>query len=132
MRAYTYEVILNCVISSTCWFAYCVKYNRNQNTKNSNQFCSLFSYFFSYLFFFLIQNWGHKEDILCVAQCPPNLLATSSYDGEIIVWNMVSGHIDHRFYIPMTTAASAHSQSKFTNQKKTVEYNSHIAMNNSL
>uniref|UniRef100_A0A8C7E726 Uncharacterized protein n=1 Tax=Naja naja TaxID=35670 RepID=A0A8C7E726_NAJNA len=33
-------------------------------------------------------NWGHKEDILCIAQCPPNLLATSSYDGEIIVWNM--------------------------------------------
>ncbi|KAG8136820.1 hypothetical protein E2320_005385, partial [Naja naja] len=55
-------------------------------------------------------NWGHKEDILCIAQCPPNLLATSSYDGEIIVWNMVSGHIDHRFYIPMTTAASVHSQ----------------------
>ncbi|XP_013918661.1 PREDICTED: WD repeat-containing protein on Y chromosome-like isoform X2 [Thamnophis sirtalis] len=55
-------------------------------------------------------NWGHKEDILCVAQCPPNLLATSSYDGEIIVWNMISGHIDHRFYIPMTTAASVHSQ----------------------
>ncbi|XP_070605983.1 cilia- and flagella-associated protein 337-like isoform X2 [Erythrolamprus reginae] len=54
--------------------------------------------------------WGHKEDILCVAQCPPNLLATSSYDGEIIVWNMVSGHIDHRFYIPMTTAASVQSQ----------------------
>ncbi|XP_051018040.1 WD repeat-containing protein 49-like [Acomys russatus] len=36
---------------------------------------------------------GHKEDILCVAQCPPFLLATSSYDGEIIVWNVVSGHI---------------------------------------
>lgn len=36
---------------------------------------------------------GHKEDILSVAQCPPNLLATASYDGQIIVWNMVSGHI---------------------------------------
>ncbi|XP_064637892.1 WD repeat-containing protein on Y chromosome-like [Lineus longissimus] len=36
---------------------------------------------------------GHKEDILSVAQCPPNLLATSSYDGEVIVWNLVSGHI---------------------------------------
>ncbi|KAF3847495.1 hypothetical protein F7725_020523, partial [Dissostichus mawsoni] len=33
------------------------------------------------------QKSGHKEDILCVAQCPPSLLATSSYDGEIIVWN---------------------------------------------
>ncbi|XP_011445499.1 cilia- and flagella-associated protein 337 isoform X2 [Magallana gigas] len=36
---------------------------------------------------------GHNEDILSVAQCPPNLLATSGYDGEVIVWNMVSGHI---------------------------------------
>ncbi|XP_041358198.1 WD repeat-containing protein on Y chromosome-like [Gigantopelta aegis] len=36
---------------------------------------------------------GHKEDILAVAQCLPNLLATASYDGETIVWNMVSGHI---------------------------------------
>ena len=36
---------------------------------------------------------GHKEDILSVAQCPPNLLATASYDGKVIVWNMVSGHI---------------------------------------
>ncbi|KAK3099235.1 hypothetical protein FSP39_001323 [Pinctada imbricata] len=37
-------------------------------------------------------NFGHKEDILSVAQCPPNLLATAGYDGEVIVWNMVSGH----------------------------------------
>ncbi|KAH3841539.1 hypothetical protein DPMN_115005 [Dreissena polymorpha] len=36
---------------------------------------------------------GHTEDILSVAQCPPNMLATASYDGQIIVWNMVSGHI---------------------------------------
>nr|XP_054598438.1 WD repeat-containing protein 64 [Nothobranchius furzeri] len=34
---------------------------------------------------------GHEEDILCVETCPPSLLATSSYDGEIIVWNVVSG-----------------------------------------
>uniref|UniRef100_A0A8C6QMX5 WD40 repeat domain 95 n=1 Tax=Nannospalax galili TaxID=1026970 RepID=A0A8C6QMX5_NANGA len=38
-------------------------------------------------------NHGHKEDILCVAQCPPFLLATSSFDGEIIVWNVISGHM---------------------------------------
>ncbi|XP_068172599.1 cilia- and flagella-associated protein 337 [Antennarius striatus] len=43
---------------------------------------------------------GHKEDILCLAQCPPSLLATSSYDGEIIVWNVVSGHIQCRFVSP--------------------------------
>ncbi|XP_027446482.1 LOW QUALITY PROTEIN: WD repeat-containing protein 49-like [Zalophus californianus] len=38
-------------------------------------------------------NRGHKEDILCVAQCPPFLLATSSYDGEVIIWNVIPGHI---------------------------------------
>ncbi|XP_042313390.1 WD repeat-containing protein 49-like isoform X2 [Sceloporus undulatus] len=45
-------------------------------------------------------NRGHKEDILCIAQCPPSFLATSSYDGEIIIWNMISGHICHKFYTP--------------------------------
>nr|XP_019943615.1 PREDICTED: WD repeat-containing protein 49-like [Paralichthys olivaceus] len=43
---------------------------------------------------------GHNDDILCVAQCPPSLLATSSYDGEIIVWNVVSGRIQSRFVTP--------------------------------
>ncbi|XP_070198273.1 cilia- and flagella-associated protein 337-like isoform X3 [Littorina saxatilis] len=36
---------------------------------------------------------GHREDVLAVAHCLPNLLATASYDGEVIVWNLVSGHI---------------------------------------
>ncbi|XP_059188071.1 WD repeat-containing protein on Y chromosome [Centropristis striata] len=44
---------------------------------------------------------GHREDILCVAQCPPSLLATGSYDGEIIVWNVVSGRIQCRFVSPL-------------------------------
>ncbi|KAG7264634.1 hypothetical protein CRUP_034508 [Coryphaenoides rupestris] len=39
---------------------------------------------------------GHREDILCMAQCPPALLATGSYDGEILVWNAVSGHVQAR------------------------------------
>ncbi|XP_029458508.1 WD repeat-containing protein 64-like isoform X2 [Rhinatrema bivittatum] len=43
---------------------------------------------------------GHKEDILSVAQCPPSFLATSSYDGEIIVWNIVSGHVYCRLNTP--------------------------------
>uniref|UniRef100_A0A8C5QCJ1 EF-hand domain-containing protein n=1 Tax=Leptobrachium leishanense TaxID=445787 RepID=A0A8C5QCJ1_9ANUR len=43
---------------------------------------------------------GHREDILCVAQNPPNTLASSSYDGEIIVWNMISGHIHCRINTP--------------------------------
>ncbi|XP_078077577.1 cilia- and flagella-associated protein 337 [Mustelus asterias] len=45
---------------------------------------------------------GHKDDILCIAQCPPTLLATSSYDGEIIVWNMISGHSYCRLQNPQT------------------------------
>ncbi|XP_053166341.1 WD repeat-containing protein 49-like isoform X2 [Hemicordylus capensis] len=52
-------------------------------------------------------NRGHKEDILCIAQCPPTLLATSSYDGEIIVWNMLSGHICHKFCTPVPAASTA-------------------------
>ncbi|XP_062983056.1 WD repeat-containing protein 49-like isoform X2 [Elgaria multicarinata webbii] len=51
-------------------------------------------------------NRGHKEDILCIAQCPPTLLATSSYDGEIIVWNMNSGHICHKFHTPLAIASA--------------------------
>uniref|UniRef100_A0A8C9YGJ4 WD40 repeat domain 95 n=1 Tax=Sander lucioperca TaxID=283035 RepID=A0A8C9YGJ4_SANLU len=47
------------------------------------------------------QKNGHKDDILCVAQCPPSLIATSSYDGEIIVWNVVSGRIQCRFVSPL-------------------------------
>ncbi|XP_022524525.2 WD repeat-containing protein on Y chromosome isoform X1 [Astyanax mexicanus] len=43
---------------------------------------------------------GHREDVLCVAQCPPYLLATGSYDGEIIMWNLVSGRIQSRFLTP--------------------------------
>ncbi|KAJ8280145.1 hypothetical protein GJAV_G00051030 [Gymnothorax javanicus] len=46
---------------------------------------------------------GHKEDILCVALCPPSLLASGSYDGEIIVWNLVSGHVQCRLWPPLPT-----------------------------
>ncbi|KAI1893585.1 hypothetical protein AGOR_G00125240 [Albula goreensis] len=53
--------------------------------------------------------YGHKEDILCVAQCPPSLLASGSYDGEIIVWNLVSGHLQCRFLTPLPTDCS-HSE----------------------
>lgn len=35
-----------------------------------------------------------------MAHCPPALLATGSYDGEIIVWNVVSGCIVCRFISP--------------------------------
>uniref|UniRef100_A0A3P9JIE8 WD40 repeat domain 95 n=1 Tax=Oryzias latipes TaxID=8090 RepID=A0A3P9JIE8_ORYLA len=44
---------------------------------------------------------GHKDDILCVAHCPPSFLATSSCDAEIIVWNAVSRYILCRFVGPV-------------------------------
>ena len=33
---------------------------------------------------------GHDEDILSIAYSPPNLLATSGYDGRLLIWNMDS------------------------------------------
>ena len=33
-------------------------------------------------------NRGHKEDILCLAHCEPNVLVSASYDGDIIVWDV--------------------------------------------
>ena len=30
----------------------------------------------------------HKDDILTIDFCPPNLLCTASFDGEIIVWDV--------------------------------------------
>lgn len=44
---------------------------------------------------------GHKEDILCLAKSETNFLASSSYDGSIIVWNMVSGHIFTKLLSPL-------------------------------
>ncbi|XP_057313413.1 WD repeat-containing protein on Y chromosome-like isoform X1 [Hydractinia symbiolongicarpus] len=36
---------------------------------------------------------AHKEDILCISYSPPHFLATSSYDGEVLIWNVTSGRI---------------------------------------
>ncbi|XP_077064208.1 cilia- and flagella-associated protein 337 isoform X1 [Siphateles boraxobius] len=52
---------------------------------------------------------GHKVDILCIAQCTPHLLATGSYDGEIIVWNVVSECILSRFQTPQSTPQQSSS-----------------------
>lgn len=54
--------------------------------------CIYFLFFLFSLYKFKKEH-GHKEDIMCIAKSESNFLATSSYDGEIIVWNMVSGHI---------------------------------------
>ncbi|OCT97088.1 WD repeat-containing protein 64 [Xenopus laevis] len=35
----------------------------------------------------------HKDEILCVASFPPNLVASSSSGGEIFIWNVISGTV---------------------------------------
>lgn len=46
------------------------------------------------------QKKDHKEEILCAAHCPPSLLATGSYDGTVIVWDVVSGRVQCRLVSP--------------------------------
>ncbi|KAJ3398423.1 WD40 repeat domain 95, partial [Chytridiales sp. JEL 0842] len=36
---------------------------------------------------------GHEDDISSIAFCPPGILATSSVDGVIVIWNLESGYI---------------------------------------
>uniref|UniRef100_A0A6I8PPK8 Uncharacterized protein n=1 Tax=Xenopus tropicalis TaxID=8364 RepID=A0A6I8PPK8_XENTR len=42
----------------------------------------------------------HKGEILCVASCPPNLVASSSSDGEIFIWDVTSGNMMCSLGIP--------------------------------
>ncbi|TPX43218.1 hypothetical protein SeMB42_g04804 [Synchytrium endobioticum] len=43
----------------------------------------------------------HRDDVLSAAFCPPTMLATSSYDGEIILSTLMTGHIIHRMKPPL-------------------------------
>jgi WD40 repeat protein len=38
-------------------------------------------------------NRSHTDDMTSVAFCSPNILATSSIDGRIVLWNLESGYI---------------------------------------
>lgn len=42
----------------------------------------------------------HDEDVLCLAFCPPNILASGGADGKVIVTNFVSGAVMHAMRIP--------------------------------
>jgi hypothetical protein len=37
----------------------------------------------------------HKDDVLSMSFCFPNIVATSSYDGLIVLTNIQSGHVLH-------------------------------------
>lgn len=41
------------------------------------------------------KNWKsrHKDDILCIACMEPNLVATGSYDGDVIIWSRDTGQV---------------------------------------
>ena len=51
---------------------------------------------------------GHTDDILSVAFCAPTTLCTGSYDGTIIVWNLVSGALKCRLRHPASERGSGH------------------------
>ena len=35
----------------------------------------------------------HKEDILCIAYLSPNIIATGSYDGDVVIWSRETGQV---------------------------------------
>lgn len=41
------------------------------------------------------KNWKsrHKDDILCIACMEPNLVATGSYDGDVVIWSRDTGQV---------------------------------------
>ncbi|XP_043193477.1 WD repeat-containing protein on Y chromosome-like isoform X1 [Amphibalanus amphitrite] len=53
-----------------------------------------------------VREWmkRHKEDILTVDFRSPSLVATGAYDGEIIVWNLETGHLYSRLSVDMVNA----------------------------
>uniref|UniRef100_A0A3B3R332 WD40 repeat domain 95 n=1 Tax=Paramormyrops kingsleyae TaxID=1676925 RepID=A0A3B3R332_9TELE len=67
---------------------------------------------------------GHKDDILCMALCPPTLLATGSHDGEVLVWNMVSGHLQCHILTPSPPDSSV--VSSFTEKSRQMTAHSNL------
>ena len=40
---------------------------------------------------------GHTDDVQCIAHCPPQLVASGSYDGLVILWSLETGR--PKFYL---------------------------------
>jgi len=71
---------------------------------------------------------GHQDDILCIAHCDPRLIATGSFDGEIVIWSLASG--SGRFFLRLTDYEEAapepkkHLRSSPTEMKRTLSMRS--------
>ncbi|KAL3885534.1 hypothetical protein ACJMK2_025586 [Sinanodonta woodiana] len=61
----------------------------------------------------------HSEDILAVGFQPPNLLATGSYDGEIVIWNTNSEHASKHFNQRSRKQLKSRGRTFVTNSRET-------------
>lgn len=61
-----------------------------------------------------IKQWRiqHNEDVLCIAALAPNIIATGSYDGDVIIWSRDTGQVNCRL-------------NAFESAKPVGEYNAH-------
>ena len=50
---------------------------------------------------------GHADDVLCASFAAPNVLATGSYDGLILVWNLDSGALKGKLATPAVPSAAS-------------------------
>ena len=41
----------------------------------------------------------HKDDILCIDLYSSTMAASASYDGQIVVWNVETGHLYYQFNV---------------------------------
>ncbi|XP_036350765.2 WD repeat-containing protein 49 isoform X1 [Ochotona princeps] len=54
----------------------------------------------------------HQDDILCAAFSPPQILATGSYDGEIVLWNNSTENAHHVLHPKYQTLVKSQPDSK--------------------
>ena len=72
---------------------------------------------------------GHSDDILCVQHCEPMLLATGSYDGEIVIWSLASG--SGRFFLRLSDYVESNEELERI-QKQKEEQENKLSLANSL
>ncbi|EGD72338.1 hypothetical protein PTSG_00359 [Salpingoeca rosetta] len=63
----------------------------------------------------------HSDDVQALCFCPPNTLATSSYDGEVKAWNVTSMSVTATMTIPPPEPPRRRSQRRLTSSSPRVE-----------